>query len=347
LDERRAITSVSSSISTLYVRADHFVPCSAVIHGLKATDPGIDQLYNQFGPTPRICFHFLKDGALSIVYKARYEEALKKLSLNMLDDMTSQREKFSIDTESHTLLLVRRVPRKDLIRANLNVSDGKEFSYGSSEPITHAVKLELRNQLRKETRAAQIKLYKSLENVEGTRRIAGLVFESLAQSILEKKIALELVPMVKRESGESGQGKKLPRWHSDHGDGANPLSGRLIDIKPVGTFVYPRSKLDEIEDMVYHVPEAQNQVPFDSFILADQKLYIFQFSIGSDHPIKNGIVPFFSQRSLPPREDWHFVFVVPPGPRSEISCPQPRDSDLNAFLSKMNLFSAVLDPEAE
>lgn len=90
------------------------------------------------------------------------------------------------------------MPRKDLIRANRNIDDGNAFSYGSTEPITYAVELELRNQLRKATRTAQIKLYKSLASIEGTRRIAGLVFESLAQGTLQELIKLDLVPMVKR-----------------------------------------------------------------------------------------------------------------------------------------------------
>ena len=64
--------------------------------------------------------------------------------------------------------------------------------------ITRAVKLELRNHLRKATRAAQIKLYKSLENVVGTRRFTGLVFGSLAQETLKDEIKLDLVHIVKR-----------------------------------------------------------------------------------------------------------------------------------------------------
>ena len=56
MDKSRNITSVSTSASALYVRADHFVLCSTVIHGLTNSDPHMDKMYNQFGPTPRICF---------------------------------------------------------------------------------------------------------------------------------------------------------------------------------------------------------------------------------------------------------------------------------------------------
>ncbi len=110
------------------------------------------------------------------------------------------------------------------------------------------------------------------------------MFESLAQSKLQQGIKLKLVPMVKRESGGSGRRKKLPRWHSDHGDGANPSSARQIDFIPARTEGYSSSP-GQIEDKVYYVLEAEDQVAFDSFIMSDTKLYIFQFSIGSNHLI--------------------------------------------------------------
>ena len=192
---------------------------------------------------------------------------------------------------------MRRTPRKDLIRANQNINDDNAFSYGSTEPITHAVELELRNQLRKATRTAQIKLYKSLARVEGTRRIASLVFESLAQGTLQKLIKLNLVPMVKRRSST---GKKLFRWHSAHGDSASLSSMPPSCIKPNYTEVYSGSDPVQIKDRVYYVLEASNQVAFNSFIMTDQKLYIFQFTIGSDHPIKKGIISLQNNR----RRQW-------------------------------------------
>ncbi|KAI9442334.1 hypothetical protein H4582DRAFT_2109937 [Lactarius indigo] len=315
---------------------------AAVVYGLEANDPRIDEMYNQYGPTPRICLEFLCDRAFINAYQVRYRSALATVSLKKLSDMANDKMNFPIDGESDTLVLVRRLPSLDG-----NLSDGR------LEPITYTVKLALRNQLRKEARAARIALYKSLANVEGTRHIAGVVYESLAQELLEKKIALKLVPMVQRGSSGSGRGKGLPRWDSNHGDDADPSLVRLIDITPAETFIYPGSGLDHpIKDKVYYAPEAENQVAIDSFIMAEGKLYIFQSTIGfgSDHPIRKEIVPFFSKMvpgALPPRADWHFVLVVPPSV-SEISCSQlQNDDDLKELLAEMNLFSAVLDCEAE
>ncbi|KAH9176554.1 hypothetical protein EDB89DRAFT_1846054 [Lactarius sanguifluus] len=309
---------------------------AAVIHGLSANDPRIDEMYNQYGPTPHISLDVLCNKAFFAAHKARYESALRKLSLRKLSDMAFDKVNFDKDDESHTLFLVTRLPRDG--------DDDDKFFYGRLEPITHMIKLKLRNQLRTETRAARIALYESLANVEGARRIASVVYESLAQEMLEEKIALKLVPMVKRDL--SG-GKKSPRWHSNHGDSPNRSLVLPTDITPTETFVYPVFGLDHpINDRVYYAPEAQSQVVFDSFIMTEGKLYIFQFTTGSDHPIKKGIVPFFSKMvpgALPPRADWHFVFVVPPSV-SEICCSsQLQDDDLKELLAETNLFSAVLD----
>ncbi|KAH8976722.1 hypothetical protein EDB86DRAFT_3057817 [Lactarius hatsudake] len=330
-------TECSIAIMNPWTREE--ISQAAVIHGLEANDPRIDEMYYQYGPTPRICLSFVRNELLFAAYESRHVSALSELSLQKLHDMASEKVIFNMDVEFHTLILVTRLP--------MGRDDIKKFAYGRVEPITHMIKLKLRNQLRKETRAARIKLYKSLANVKGTKRVAGVVYESLAQDMLEKKIALKLVPMVKRELGKSGRRLKFPRWHSDHGDGANRSLVRPIDITPAETFVYPVSGLDHpIKDGVYYAPEADNQVVFDSFIMAEGKLYIFQFTVGSDHPLKKGIVPFFSNQvpGAPPRAEWHFVFVVPPSV-SEIYCsPKLQDDD---ELAEMKLFSAVLDCEAE
>ncbi|KAH8992842.1 hypothetical protein EDB86DRAFT_2830389 [Lactarius hatsudake] len=279
-----------------------------------SNDPRIDEMYYQYGPTPRLCLNFVKHDALFIEV---------------------ERDGFRQKEFRHKCRISHPYPRET------------NFPTDARSPSHILIKLKLRTQLRNETRAARIALYKKLANVEGTRRIAGVVYESLAEEMLEERIALKLVPMVEQDSG---RGKKFPRWHSNHGDGANRSLVLPIDISPAETFVYPVSGLDHpIKDRVYYIPETQNQVAFDSFIMAEGMFYIFQFATGSDQSINKGIVPFFSKMvpgALPPRADWHFVFIVPPRARSEIYCSQPRGDDLK-LPDEMNLFSAVLDCEAE
>lgn len=62
---------------------------SAVIYGVTESNR-LDEMYYQVGPTPRICFNFLKNEAAFIRYKAHYQEALGNLSLEKLGEMCSQ-----------------------------------------------------------------------------------------------------------------------------------------------------------------------------------------------------------------------------------------------------------------
>ncbi|KAH9034849.1 hypothetical protein EDB85DRAFT_2087937 [Lactarius pseudohatsudake] len=334
---QRLNKTTECSIAIMNPWAREEISKAAVIHGLSANDPRIDEMYNLYGPTPRICFNFVRNKTFFAAYKNCHVSALRKLSVKKLEDMASDKVNYGSDNESHTLILMTRLP--------MDGDDDDKFAYSRLEPITHMIKLKLRNQLRTETRAARIALYKKLANVEGTRHIAGVMYESLAQEMLEEKIALKLVPMVKQDSNGSGRGKKFPRWHSNHGDGANRSLVLPIDITPAETFVYPEYGLDHpIKDRVYYVPEAQHQVAFDSFIMVKGKLYIFQFATGSDHPIKKGMFRFFSKMvpgALPPLADWHFVLVVPPSD-SEICCSHRLQDDSKELLAVINLFSAVL-----
>ena len=94
---------------TLYARADHFVLRSAVIHGLTNSDQSIYEMYDQFGPISRICFNFFSNEALLIRHKVKIERRSNIFHLE-----TGSQE------ESHP---------------NVDVSDGKGFSIGSSELI--------------------------------------------------------------------------------------------------------------------------------------------------------------------------------------------------------------------
>lgn len=237
---------------------------------------------------------------------------------------------------SHLLFLVKRVPEERLIEANLKFNDTTKFCYASVEPITRGVEIALRDKLRKEERKAQFELYSHLSSVEGTRRTAGVVFEAMGHSRLEKKIQLDLFRMTK--SGRSRRGGGAPQWHSNRGRSVKPTS---LNIQPVDVIEYEGSSLKKIENMTYYLPKSQNQVGFDSFIRVDKILYIFQFTIAPKHPIKPGILSFFPAHLRPPKAEWHFVFVIPP--ESKISCPQSQDNRLKQWLDG-KLYSAVLSP---
>ena len=110
-----------------------------------------------------------------------------------------------------------------------------------------------------------------------------------------------------------------------------------IEVKPVRTEEFPDNGPLSLARDVMYVPEADNNVALDSFILLDD-LFIFQFSIAETHGIKPGLLDFFNQSTgIPPLSSWKFIFVVEP--KQILICPQPR----NLVLRKLDMCSGVVD----
>ena len=279
-------------------------------------------MYNRLGPTARICFEFPKRKSHLNEHRHRFETVLSSLSSKVLQGMVAGI--FDIDKSdiSLTILLLKRLP-------------GDDFSLPTVEIITPIAEMAVWDQLGKETRAEPLHLYYSLAPVERSRRLAGAVYGMLAQAMLLRQSAisrLHLVPMVRRMLDGSGPGKKLPRWYSNHGGDANSMLS--FDIRRTGIEVFDPK--DPIKINVYY---KLYQAAVDSFIMSSNQLYIFQFTIATEHDINKGILTLFSQASLPPRSNWYFVFVIPPD-LSEFSCPQGRD-EMKEFLEEIHLYSMV------
>jgi hypothetical protein len=199
-------------------------------------------MYNRYGPTARICFEFPKEKTALNMHRHRFESALSNLSPRVLQGMVNGLFDIEKADISHTILLLKRVP-------------GDDWSLSTVEIITPAAEMAVRNQLRRETEAEQFKLYRSLASVGVSRGLAGVVYELMAQEKLrlQSPITPDLVPMVQRTSDESGQGKKLSRWHSNHGDGADPSPVLSINILRTDNDAY---------DTVIHVSMDQSNLDF-------------------------------------------------------------------------------------
>ena len=282
-------------------------------------------MYNRFGPTPRICFELSKRKSHLNEHRYRFEVALSSLSSRVLQGMVARI--FDIDKSdiSLTILLLKRLP-------------GDDFSLPTVEIITPTAEMAVLDQLNKDIRKELFDLHSSLARVERSRPLARIVYRMLAQERLlgESAIKLQLYPMVRRTPDGSGSIKKLPRWYANRG--GDPSLSLLLNLHRTGIDVFD-PKAGPIKNNVYY---KLYQAAVDSFILTGNQLYIFQFTIATEHDINKRILTFFSQASLPPRSNWHFVFVIPHS-SLEFSCSQGWD-EMKEFLEEIHLCSALVNP---
>ncbi len=286
-------------------------------------------MFEEIGPTPRICIDFLLNDSERELYEAELATAIHGLSLDTLTKLALNIPTLDLQEVSHKIILVSRMQDSELAQIT---------------PITSYVKSRLVRKLQDEERNRRLRLYSDLERIPGSRALAGLIYESLVHQVFEVNINLHLIPMVKL--GGLTAERKLPQWHSSH----QPLDNHALETLRDGALhqtvniQFTLSTMGEcqgnnpdITQGIYYVPKSQNQVGFDSFIYArDGFLYIFQFTISSNRGINPKMIPFFERNPSLPMEKWRFVFIIPSG--LTIACPQSRG------LGGMKLFSAVVDP---
>jgi hypothetical protein len=92
-----------------------------------------------------------------------------------------------------------------------------------------------------------------------------------------------------------------------------------------------------------YIPQRSNQKAFDSFILIDGILNLFQFTIALKHDINQGLVGVGERYGFP--EDmgkWNFIFIIPPN--SILKVPQAQQE---SSLKDLKLYSTILDVGVE
>jgi hypothetical protein len=150
--------------------------------------------------------------------------------------------------------------------------------------------------------------------------MAGIFFEAAAQHRLQDGTDLELLLMVQLPKSRD---RTLPRWHSSHSVLQNTSLEALrqqvfqekftITIRPSQTIEYADAGLSHASQDVFYVPGSANTVVLDSFIVINGFLYIFQFTIASEHDVETGLIDLLGKRQgVPPMDNWRFVFVTPP-----------------------------------
>jgi len=107
-------------------------------------------------------------------------------------------------------------------------------------------------------------------------------------------------------------GAHQPQWHTSHFKINNKKLKKLyvailgemthLNVMPSSTYEYSdTSEGLSIKDNTYYLPKSTIQVRLDSFIVINHHLFIFRFTVGQDHPIKYGLIPFLEKcHGLPP-----------------------------------------------
>lgn len=234
----------------------------------------------------------------------------------------------------------------------VNVDNLQDFTV---VPMTDSVWLQIKMRFMKTERTQQLRVYECCERVRRSRHMASLFFGSMAQFHLQEGRALNLIPMVEQE-GETAQwiSQPQPRNLSMASDPMRQGSGPVgvgakdaiipVKLKPSDVIQFAGSVLETFQPGVFYVPKSPSQA-FDSFILADGNLLIFQSTIEPSHQIKGSIMDFFSQptlHSMFQETQTCFIFVIPPG--ETIVCPKSGGTKLAKFWRRVKLFSAEFKP---
>ncbi|KAF8310229.1 hypothetical protein F5887DRAFT_1067704 [Amanita rubescens] len=264
--------SVMNIIMNPWTRTE--ISYAASIRGI-ADHAGINDVYDRFGPVPRLCIDIFGKTDQFEYYKMDVCKAISNITLEYLARVFEEASSLRPDDISHKICLITRKDRNNV----------------ASVPI----------------RQDQIRLYKRFEKVPGSRGLAGILFEAVAQNSLGDGMQLDLIRMVRKSDPQPGG---QPQWHSSHLHIADPTlegfrreaitQGTKILLDPSQVLEYDEGGLESITSNVYYVHQ---------------------------HGIKEGLLKFQPQcTNLPPIDQWCFVFIIPPN--LILKCPYPRLKEL-------------------
>ena len=303
------------------------------------TENHIDEIFDLLGPIPRLCIDSTSDELEQ--YKTTLNTELSKITVDKIEMIIRYASILSMDAVSRKICLVSRKQWDDI------------SSLPIVTPITSFIQSRLSIRFRNLHRDEQIRLYKYFKKVPELRAMAGIFYEAIVQSYLQDGRILRLVPMVTLETKkkrERSEDKLQIQWYSSHISIHNPVleacrlkmsNGFEVNIRPKHILEYTDNEWQSrIEPNVFYIPEMTNQKALDSFILLDDGLlYIFQIAFGMQQDIHHGFIDVADKytSSFPPRDQWRFVFIIPPN--MTLTVPRP----WRLTLRNLSPYSAVVD----
>jgi hypothetical protein len=298
----------------------------------------VQSAFDHLGPTAWFCLDFVRNPRQVVAYESHRDAELGKLSMGDLKKAITDSSTLEF-RGSHSIFIIRRRTPE------LPPSHEHYLQEYTIEPITPYILQKLKYKLMDAQQEQQLDLYQTLESALQTRQLASLVYEMIGHRIFRSKIDLTLVPMVMNRNPK----RKLTWWHSQFLGDLGPMDSKgvfSITFSPPDIARYNWPGPSVIKPLVYYIPEASNQTAFDSFVMDNEILFLFQFTIASSHGIKPGMMDFLSQQLLQTTlqgKELCFVFIIPPG--HKVECPKASDDKLEEFWRKVMLYSATLDPK--
>ncbi len=154
--------------------------------------------------------------------------------------------------------------------------------------------------------AFQTIIIQILKGVDRAAAVRGMVFEvSCHGKLMNDTGTLSLTEMVSIENPTNTKFTVIPNTRTKE--------LRLQERKPV-YFGNDVSELPSvsIDGADYYIPKAANNATFDSFLVWDQQLYVFQITVGREHDAKkkglDTLKQIMKDKAI---KAWNFVCVVP------------------------------------
>jgi hypothetical protein len=270
-------------------------------------------------------------------YTSAVDHAVGALTLPKLEQLTTANV-MTISEGSHKLFLIRRTRAAE--------TDSLAFV----SVITDTITMKMAASFRQLKRADKVRVYHIAVANPGSRALGGTIYEPFCQEQFKTRIQLEYLPMVRLPDAAGSKTKH--QWHTSH----TMLQAKLEELRRLALarkgnlFVEPNAVVEYTEDYLrtqtiqdgtFYIPKAKNQVALDSFIIHDGILYLFQFTVGTHHTIKDGLISFIQggTQGFPSWENVRLISIIP----GEVVMKTPfAHSD---ELAKISLYSSVFAVE--
>ena len=177
-----------------------FVDFSAFLRPGSPDKKTINEVFNKFGPIPRVCLETASDVDEIKIYSDQLQNDIDRLTPKTLKDMVYDLRNFNMDETSHKLCIIRR-PADTTIKGGFYVT-----------PITGYVTSRLGISMQNQDMRDLIDTFERLHGLSISRGMSGIIFENICHQILGRKIDATLVPMVRLQS----KAERQPYWHSSH-----------------------------------------------------------------------------------------------------------------------------------